>query len=87
MQFPMKIDSKSVKVRTYVYNSKDFIFLPVSCSVLLVLVAKVTITDVNVVAAILITTPIKNFQMLSPIFIHNLNLLLLPEMFMNEESG
>ena len=51
MQFPMKIDSKSVKVRTYVHNSKDFIFLPVSCSVLLVLVAKVTITDVNVVAA------------------------------------
>ena len=80
MQFPMDIKGKSNKILMFVHSSKDFIFLPVPFSTSFVLVAKLTITDVNVVAAILITTPIKNFQILSPIFIHNLNLLLLSEM-------
>ena len=54
-------------------------FKPVFSSVLLVLVTKLTITDVSVVAATLTITPIKNFQMLSPIFIHHLNLVSLAE--------
>ena len=54
-------------------------FKPVFSSVLLVLVNKLTITDVSVVAATLTITPIKNFQILSPIFIHHLNLVSLAE--------